>query len=42
LAFPFDDLPFCTKSLEEAMRLADHCHPFPGNKVAARWADIPI
>jgi hypothetical protein len=29
LALAFNKLPLCTRSDQEAMRLADHCHPEP-------------
>jgi hypothetical protein len=30
LALPFDEVPLCTRTEQEAMRLADHCYPNPG------------
>jgi hypothetical protein len=30
LALAFDQVPLCTKTEQEAMRLADYCHPNPG------------
>jgi len=29
LVFPFENVPFCTRTCEDAMRLAEHCSPMP-------------
>ena len=37
LALAFGPEPFCTRTDQEAMRLADHCYPDPGQTMAGRW-----
>jgi len=37
LAFAFDEVPLCARSAQEAMRLADHCHPDPGKTFGGCW-----
>jgi hypothetical protein len=37
LALAFDEVPLCTRTDQEAMRLADHCHPFPGQTMGGCW-----
>jgi hypothetical protein len=38
LALAFEQVPICTNTFEEAMRLADHCHPDPGQTLGGCWA----
>ena len=37
LALAFENVPLCARTDQEATRLADHCHPFPGKTVAGCW-----
>jgi hypothetical protein len=37
LALIFDEVPLCTRTEQEAMRLADHCHPDPSLTIAGCW-----
>jgi hypothetical protein len=37
LALAFDKVPLCTKTDQEAMRLADHCYPDPGQTIPGCW-----
>lgn len=37
LALAFDKVPLCARTAEEAMRLADHCHPDPGQTIPGCW-----
>jgi len=37
LAFAFDEVPLCTRTDLEAMRLADHCYPDPGQTMGRCW-----
>jgi hypothetical protein len=37
LALAFDEVPLCAQTAEEAMRLADHCHPDPGQTIPGCW-----
>jgi hypothetical protein len=41
LALAFDKVPLCTRSDQEAMRLADHCHPDPGQTMGGCWVPFP-
>ena len=37
LALAFDEVPLCTRTDEEAMRLAEHCYPDPRLTMAGLW-----
>ena len=37
LTLAFDEVPLCTRTAQEAMRLADHCHPDPGKILGGLW-----
>jgi hypothetical protein len=37
LALAFDQVPLCTRTDQEAMRLADHCYPDPGQTMGGCW-----
>jgi hypothetical protein len=37
LSLAYEEVPFCTRTDEEAMRLADHCYPDPGRTVSGCW-----
>lgn len=37
LALAFGHVPICAYTCEEGMRLADHCHPNPGQTIAGCW-----
>jgi hypothetical protein len=37
LAFAFDEVPLCTRTDLEAMRLADHFYPDPGRTIGGCW-----
>lgn len=37
LALAFEQVPLCTRTDNEAMRLADHCHPAPGQTIGGCW-----
>ena len=37
LVLAFEQVPICTNTFQEAMRLADHCHPDPGQTVGGCW-----
>jgi hypothetical protein len=39
LCCAFEDLPFCARTRAAAMRLAEHCHPFP-QTIAGCWKPI--
>jgi hypothetical protein len=38
LALAFEEIPLCTRTDQEAMRLADYCHPDPGITFRGCWA----
>jgi hypothetical protein len=40
LALAFDEVPLCTRTDEEAMRLAEHCYPFPGLTMPGLWVPV--
>jgi hypothetical protein len=40
LVFPFDNVPICTRTCEEAMRLAEHCSPMPHSPVMGCWVKL--
>jgi hypothetical protein len=37
LVLAFEQVPICTDTFQEAMRLADHCHPNPGLTMGGCW-----
>jgi hypothetical protein len=39
LAVAFDNVPICTHTADDAMRLADHCYPVPRWPMAGRWVE---
>jgi hypothetical protein len=41
LAFGFGEVPLCTRSADEAMRLADHFYPNPGLTIGGCWVRWP-
>jgi hypothetical protein len=41
LAFAFEEVPLCTRTDHEAMRLADHCYPDPGQTMGGCWTPWP-
>jgi hypothetical protein len=40
LALAYEELPFCTSTDQEAMRLADYCYPDPGRTVWGCWVPL--
>jgi hypothetical protein len=42
LVLAFEQVPICSRSSQEAMRLADHCHPDPGQTMAGCWVQAVI
>ena len=40
LVFPFENVPFCTRTREDAMRLAEHCSPIPRSPVPGCWVGL--
>jgi hypothetical protein len=37
LVVAFDNVPICTRTSDEAIRLAEHCHPIPRSPMAGCW-----
>jgi hypothetical protein len=42
LALAFEQVPICSATSKGAMRLADHCHPDPGQTVGGFWAKAAV
>jgi hypothetical protein len=40
LVVAFENVPICTHTSDEAMRLAEHCHPVPRSPTAGCWVEI--
>jgi len=40
LVVAFENVPICTHTSDEAMRLAEHCHPVPRSPMAGCWVEI--
>jgi hypothetical protein len=40
LVFAFENVPICTRTHEDAIRLAEHCHPVTRSPVAGCWVEI--
>jgi hypothetical protein len=38
LSLAFEELPLCASTAQEAMRIADHCHPDPRKTFRGCWA----
>jgi hypothetical protein len=37
LVVAFENVPMCTRTSDEAIRLAEHCHPIPRSPMAGCW-----
>jgi hypothetical protein len=40
LVVAFENVPICTRTSEEAIRLAEHCHPVTRSPMAGCWVEI--
>jgi hypothetical protein len=40
LVLAFEHAPICTNTYQEAMRLAEHCHPVPRPPMAGCWVEV--
>ena len=40
LVLSFGEVPVCARTAQEAMRLADHCHPDPGQTIPGCWCPV--
>jgi hypothetical protein len=40
LAVAFENVPICTRTFRDAIRLAEHCHPVTRAPMAGCWFDL--
>jgi hypothetical protein len=41
LVVAFENVPICTRTFRDAIRLAEHCHPDTRAPMAGCWVDLP-